>query len=218
MADQFIKFFNNCHCEGRTIYCHCEAPTRVSGLWQSQPITDIISKYAKLRLRFPRRSDAPPRNDDLYMFCDDLNHIKCHCEAPTRVSGLWQSQPIAEYCSFYRKTVLHSVCKMNNNDFSKFCLHYSKRCGNIILLRGRSSAGRALEWHSRGQRFDPVRLHHIIKQGHTKSVSLFYNLSLVETDGIEGDRARKRNAKSFLLRVKTVLRTVFRQYVVTPHL
>ncbi len=49
-------------------------------------------------------------------------------------------------------------------------------------------------------------------------MSLFYNLSLVETDGIEGDRARKRNAKSFLLRVKTVLRTVFRQYVVTPHL
>ena len=27
------------------------------------------------------------------------------------------------------------------------------------IARGRSSAGRALEWHSRGQRFDPVRLH-----------------------------------------------------------
>ena len=25
---------------------------------------------------------------------------------------------------------------------------------------GRSSAGRALEWHSRGQGFDPPRLHH----------------------------------------------------------
>ena len=27
------------------------------------------------------------------------------------------------------------------------------------LLRGYSSAGRALEWHSRGQRFDPAYLH-----------------------------------------------------------
>ena len=26
--------------------------------------------------------------------------------------------------------------------------------------RGYSSAGRALEWHSRGQRFDPAYLHH----------------------------------------------------------
>ena len=30
-------------------------------------------------------------------------------------------------------------------------------------------------------------------------MSLFYNLSFVETDGIEGDRARKRNAKSVTL-------------------
>ena len=27
-------------------------------------------------------------------------------------------------------------------------------------IRGYSSAGRALEWHSRGQRFDPAYLHH----------------------------------------------------------
>jgi hypothetical protein len=27
-----------------------------------------------------------------------------------------------------------------------------------IIVRGRSSAGRALEWHSRGQEFDPPRL------------------------------------------------------------
>ena len=29
-------------------------------------------------------------------------------------------------------------------------------------LWGCSSAGRALEWHSRGRRFDPVQLHHLI--------------------------------------------------------
>ena len=28
---------------------------------------------------------------------------------------------------------------------------------------GYSSAGRALEWHSRGQRFDPAYLHHFLK-------------------------------------------------------
>ncbi len=30
----------------------------------------------------------------------------------------------------------------------------------LLQLWGRSSAGRALEWHSRGHRFDPDRLHH----------------------------------------------------------
>ena len=29
-------------------------------------------------------------------------------------------------------------------------------------LWGYSSAGRALEWHSRGQRFDPAYLHHLV--------------------------------------------------------
>ena len=30
----------------------------------------------------------------------------------------------------------------------------------IRIVWGCSSAGRALEWHSRGRRFDPVQLHH----------------------------------------------------------
>ena len=32
------------------------------------------------------------------------------------------------------------------------------------LIRGYSSAGRALEWHSRGQRFDPAYLHHFWRE------------------------------------------------------
>ena len=39
-----------------------------------------------------------------------------------------------------------------------------------MLFRGYSSAGRALEWHSRGQRFDPAYLHH----------SMFYGLYSTE--------------------------------------
>ncbi len=34
-----------------------------------------------------------------------------------------------------------------------------KVCYSIFTVWGRSSAGRALEWHSRGQEFDPLRLH-----------------------------------------------------------
>ena len=33
-------------------------------------------------------------------------------------------------------------------------------CNIIFVFWGYSSAGRALEWHSRGQRFDPAYLHH----------------------------------------------------------
>ena len=36
-----------------------------------------------------------------------------------------------------------------------FTIHYYF----LLNIRGRSSAGRALEWHSRGQEFDPLRLH-----------------------------------------------------------
>ena len=42
-------------------------------------------------------------------------------------------------------------------------LQTRKSCAIILkskMTRGRSSAGRALEWHSRGHRFDPDRLHH----------------------------------------------------------
>ena len=37
-------------------------------------------------------------------------------------------------------------------------------------IRGYSSAGRALEWHSRGQRFDPAYLHH--RKSHRKPFGL----------------------------------------------
>src|SRR6266850_7308006 len=45
-------------------------------------------------------------------------------------------------------------------DFSG-CLFYLYSVGitDCIISWGRSSAGRALEWHSRGRRFDPDRLH-----------------------------------------------------------
>ncbi len=32
----------------------------------------------------------------------------------------------------------------------------------VPLIRGYSSAGRALAWHARGQRFDPAYLHQLI--------------------------------------------------------
>jgi hypothetical protein len=48
-------------------------------------------------------------------------------------------------------------------DFSG-CLFYLYSAGitDCIISWGRSSAGRALEWHSRGRRFDPDRLHQTI--------------------------------------------------------
>ena len=36
-------------------------------------------------------------------------------------------------------------------------------CSFIARFRGYSSAGRALAWHARGQRFDPAYLHQAFK-------------------------------------------------------
>ena len=38
----------------------------------------------------------------------------------------------------------------------------------VLLMWGCSSVGRALEWHSRGQRFDPAQLHHRLSESRRK--------------------------------------------------
>ena len=53
---------------------------------------------------------------------------------------------------------------------------------------GRSSLGRALEWHSRGREFDPLRLHHA-KNGLTMRLSRFFILH---------KKAQKRSKKHFV--------------------
>ena len=47
-----------------------------------------------------------------------------------------------------------------------------KRTSCFAAIRGYSSAGRALEWHSRGQRFDPAYLHQT-KQSSERMAVLF---------------------------------------------
>src|SRR4029434_916941 len=46
---------------------------------------------------------------------------------------------------------------------------------------GRSSAGRALEWHSRGRRFDPDRLHQIFAEQKFGAPSLVEGLLPLST-------------------------------------
>ena len=51
--------------------------------------------------------------------------------------------------------------EFENGDLISRKADYSRALGSITdILWGYSSAGRALEWHSRGQRFDPAYLHH----------------------------------------------------------
>ena len=65
----------------------------------------------------------------------------------------------------------------NNSNFEKIVLdiclmlRYIRQVGSKTdSIRGYSSAGRALEWHSRGQRFDPAYLHH--RKSHRKPFGL----------------------------------------------
>ena len=47
-------------------------------------------------------------------------------------------------------------------DKMKFHAIIQKLSAIADAIWGYSSAGRALEWHSRGQRFDPAYLHHLV--------------------------------------------------------
>jgi hypothetical protein len=62
---------------------------------------------------------------------------------------------------FGRETVLARL--QNSKFFSKRHLQFASAVAIISLLRkrGYSSAGRALAWHARGQRFDPAYLHQV---------------------------------------------------------
>jgi hypothetical protein len=43
------------------------------------------------------------------------------------------------------------------------------QCSKMLFSRGGySSAGRALAWHARGQRFDPAYLHHVAENNMNK--------------------------------------------------
>src|SRR5206468_9653119 len=55
------------------------------------------------------------------------------------------------------------VLRIQNS--TAFSILYRAKFGpyNPALSRGYSSAGRALAWHARGQRFDPAYLHHEAK-------------------------------------------------------
>lgn len=52
-------------------------------------------------------------------------------------------------------------CQFQNfsRQVARILLQFTKFCATIIKLWGHSSVGRALEWHSRGRRFDPDYLH-----------------------------------------------------------
>ena len=52
-------------------------------------------------------------------------------------------------------------------------LHSAVPFAIIWKAWGYSSAGRAFEWHSKGQRFDPAYLHHVFNPPHLSDVVLF---------------------------------------------
>ena len=63
---------------------------------------------------------------------------------------------------------------------------------------GRSSAGRALQWHCRGQGFDPPRLHHFMQStdafDHVRFCALHTNL--YSGSCVERSRLRRRNRRA----------------------
>lgn len=53
-------------------------------------------------------------------------------------------------------------------------LHSAVPFAIIWKAWGYSSAGRAFEWHSKGQRFDPAYLHHVFNPPHLSDVVLLF--------------------------------------------
>jgi hypothetical protein len=56
-------------------------------------------------------------------------------------------------------TALNKTGNERRKTHHKTCVYLVKRSWHCLEKRGYSSAGRALAWHARGQRFDPAYLH-----------------------------------------------------------
>ena len=84
-----------------------------------------------------------------------------------------------EFCGIdkfaFRKKWLLCIFRLTKASFS---------CNIIFVFWGYSSAGRALEWHSRGQRFDPAYLHQS-KLRPRKSVAFVITHGLRQTKNSE---------------------------------
>ena len=67
-----------------------------------------------------------------------------------------------------------------------------------INLWGCSSAGRALEWHSRGRRFDPVQLHHFIFYSELLQSTAQRENGRIDRPTVRSPSARPVNLLNFL--------------------
>src|SRR6478735_8944425 len=103
-------------------------------------------------------SFASPPHDGYALCSEAVNHAKelistCH---------QWQTRGNSEAWNKVNGTL---TTKRQRCDAIAFvCLTYLKPNRNLPRLAwGHSSAGRALAWHARGRRFDPVWLHQLLK-------------------------------------------------------
>ena len=92
------------------------------------------------------------------------------------------------HCAYGRRRTLFTCRRPNHykeiQKLQKKLLHFCDTSAIMRLrvrdrgnfIRGYSSAGRALEWHSRGQRFDPAYLHHekVLKSKDFRAFSLLF--------------------------------------------
>ena len=84
-------------------------------------------------------------------------------------------------------------CKLGLGLFGRYCV---SKCISQTRLQGYVADwfGRALEWHSRGQRFDPAYLHQ--KEGHDASRVLLFGFRRPEGGGNLGGRRPQPSGRS----------------------
>ena len=77
---------------------------------------------------------------------------------------------------------------------------------SVRRIWGYSSVGRALAWHARGHRFDPVYLHHRIKTPHIKQCGVFSYALFIKPNNIVmyaiGYLKAKSNLSASLISIK----------------
>ncbi len=91
------------------------------------------------------------------------NWVSWHSRYALRCPALPQRLRLTRHCCLLAKLerLIESIVRLclSTGVWLKMLDRQCLRAQNTALLRGRSSVGRAREWHSRGRRFDPVRLH-----------------------------------------------------------
>ena len=175
---------------------------------------------------FPCADGCPPRSSVRECVWETNWYKSLPADGPASILSGVTANPVGAALAHKQAMLILSTCPAAQSSVfqcpsQKFFLFFvksplTKHSAAVIIHKltetqqiwGYSSAGRALEWHSRGQRFDPAYLHH--RKSHRKPFGLrCFSLFKGKFQTFYTNLIFAQNRQNWVLSTKSVNKSVF---------